>query len=82
MNAQLLKSKMVLYGDDDCISKLARLLKITRQTASAKLKGDSQFTQREITLIGNYYGFTDEEIREIFLEGDDEHDSERSCETS
>ena len=50
MNVKLLKSKMVLYGDEDFVKDLADLLNITRQTASAKLNGITPFTQPEITI--------------------------------
>ncbi len=78
MNVKLLKSKMVLAGDEDFVSCLANLLHITRQTAAAKLNGDSKLSQTEIAVISKHYGFTDEEIRKTFVEGEDVNESERS----
>lgn len=78
MNAKLLKSKMVLYGDDSFCESLSKLLNITRQTASAKLNGKSDFTQPEISTISKHYCLSDEEIRKIFVEGED-NESERMC---
>lgn len=76
MNAKLLKSKMVLYGDEDFVSAISKLLEISRQTASSKLHGKTKFTQTEIATISRHYGLTAEEIRLIFV-GED-NDSERS----
>lgn len=70
MNAKLLKSKMVLHGDEEFVTALSILLKVSRQTASAKLKGEREFTQTEIALISKHYCLNDEEIRKIFIEGE------------
>lgn len=78
MNVKLLKSKMVLFGDDSFCEMLAKILNITRQTASAKLNGKSDFSQTEIAIISKHYCLSDEEIRKIFFEGED-NDCERSC---
>ena len=78
MNARLLKSKMVLYGDEDFVKAIANLLEISRQTAGAKLKGESEFTQTEIAIISKHYCLNDEEIRKIFIEGESNNESERS----
>lgn len=71
MNVKLLKSKMILYGDEDFVNSISKLLHITRQTASAKLNGKSEFTQTEIAIISKHYCLNDEEIRKIFIEGED-----------
>lgn len=68
MNAKLLKSKMVLYGDEDFVTAISKLLKIARQTASAKLNNESDFTQTEIVIISRHYGLSAEEIRLIFVD--------------
>lgn len=81
MNAKLLKAKMLLYGNEDFVNSLARLLEITRQTASAKLNGESEFSQTQIALISKHYGLTDEEIRKIFIEGETTNESKGSCPT-
>ena len=78
LNAPILKSKMVLYGDEDFIKTIAQLLNVTRQTASAKLNGESEWTQTEIAIVSKHYGLTDEEVRMIFLEGESSNESERS----
>ena len=70
MNVKLLKSKMVLYGDEDFVKDLADLLGITRQTASAKLNGITPFTQPEISTIAKHYQMTGDELQEIFVEGE------------
>lgn len=68
-NVNLLKSKMVEFGDTDCVSKLATLLNVSRTTASKKLNGEKSFTQPEIAAIAAKYGFTAEDIKEIFVDG-------------
>lgn len=75
---QLLKSKMVLYGDEDFSNCLADIIGTSRQTASAKLNGQSKFTQPEISLVAKRYNLTGEEIRKIFVEGDNEGESKGS----
>lgn len=68
-NTNLLKSKMVILGDQYYVEALMDLLKISRGTASRKLNGQAQFTQTEIQLIAKKYQLTDEEIRLIFFNG-------------
>lgn len=68
-NVNLLKAKMVMLGDTDCVNKLATLLNVSRTTASKKLNGDTSFTQPEIALITMKYGLSAEEIKEIFVDG-------------
>lgn len=69
---------MILYGDEDFVNALANVLQVTRQTASAKLNNTSECTQTEIATISKHYNLNDEEIRKIFIEGDEEVESERS----
>lgn len=69
-NTNLLKARMVERGDDDCVAKLAELLGISRNTASNKLNGKAKFDQREIYLISEKYGLSDEDIRKIFVKDD------------
>lgn len=78
MNAKLLKSKMVLYGDEEFVAAISKLLGVSRQTASAKLNGEREFTQTEIANISKHYCLNDEEIRKIFIECED-NNNERSC---
>lgn len=70
MRSRLLKAKMLLYGDENFINSLAELLNITRQTASAKLNNNSEFTESEIATIVKHYHLTDDDMRKIFIEGD------------
>lgn len=77
MNVKMLKSKMVLAGDEDFVDAIASLLNVSRQTASAKLNGEREFSQKEIALISKHYNLNDEEIRKIFIEGDGNYESER-----
>lgn len=77
MNAKLLKSKMVLYGDEDFVTAISKLLEIARQTASAKLNNESDFTQTEIATISRHYGLSAEEIRLIFVGETDEGERSR-----
>lgn len=81
MNVKMLKSKMVLFGDEDFVKAIATILEVSRQTASAKLSGEREFSQSEIALISKHYCLNDEEIRRIFVEGESS-DSERSSEAS
>ena len=75
MNVKLLKMKMVEAGDEDFSKILASILDVARQTASAKLSGDSEWTQSEIARVSNHYQLTDEEIRMIFVDGDSKNES-------
>ena len=68
---------MVLYGDEDFVTAISKILNISRQTAASRLNCTTEFSQREISIIAKHYKLTDEEIRKIFIEGDIEDDSER-----
>lgn len=81
LDVKLLKSKMVLHGDEDFVKKIAEILDISRQTASAKLNGKSEFTRDQMKLISEHYRMSDDDIRKIFIEGDRNNESERSSET-
>lgn len=67
MNTSLLKSKMVLFGDNN--TTLGKALGISYQTVSAKLNNTNgaEFTQGEILSIKKRYRLTPEEIDEIFF---------------
>lgn len=71
LDVKLLKSKMVLYGDEEFVTAISKLLVISRQTASAKLNGASDFTQSEIKQISQHYHLSADDIKNIFV-GDDE----------
>lgn len=66
-NVNLLKAKMVMYGDTDCVNKLADLLNVSRTTASGKLNGKIPFNQKDIVLFTMKYGLSGEEIKDIFV---------------
>lgn len=68
-NTNLLKSKMAAFGDTEFVSALAKILCISRSTASRKLSGDKAFSQSEIVVIAQKYGLSAEEIKEIFVDG-------------
>ena len=70
-NTYLLKARMVERGDDDCVTKLAELLDMSRTTASNKLNGKTPFNQNEITIIANYYNLSAEDIQKIFVKDDE-----------
>lgn len=72
MNTRLLKSKMILYSDEDFVTAISKLLNISRQTSSAKLNNESDFTQSEIRIISNHYHLSADDIKTIFVGDDDE----------
>lgn len=67
MNSNLLKSKMVLHGDN--ITTLADKLDVSRQTLSLKIDGISDFKLSEVKKIRLMYHLTDEEMLEVFFGG-------------
>lgn len=70
MNKNLLKSKIVLFGDRQ--ENLAEALDMTSPRLSAKINewNGAEFTQREIKIIKERYNLTNDEVDEIFF-GDD-----------
>lgn len=72
MNANLLKSKMVLKGIENYVGAIADLLGISRTTASKKLSGETTFSDNEMKLIKAAYDLTSEEVVQIFLEDSNE----------
>ena len=67
MNAKLLKSKMVLYGDTQ--AELADALGLSQTRLSSKINEyqGAQFTQAEIKSIKERYALTDSEVTSIFF---------------
>lgn len=65
MNVNLLRSKMVAYGDK--VVDLAKELGITRNALYCKLSQIYEFKQSEISIIKKRYKLTNEEVIEIFL---------------
>ena len=70
VNANVLKSKIVLHGDT--MSSLADHLGISRQTLTLKVSGANDFNQSEIKSIIIKYGLTPEEVDVIFFGESDE----------
>lgn len=68
MNANLLKSKMVLKGVENYVQAIADLLGISRTTASKKISGEASFTDNEMKLIKAAYELSSQEVVQIFLE--------------
>jgi len=66
-NTNLLKSVMVLRGDENYVEALAALLGVARGTASSRIAGKSEFTQSEIAMIAKHYDLTAEDINKIFI---------------
>lgn len=67
---------MILYSDEDFVTAISKLLEISRQTASSKLNGESDFSQTEIRTISQHYNLTAEDIKNIFV--GDNNESEGS----
>lgn len=65
LNANMLKSKMVLFGDTQ--QALANALNISRATLVSRLSNQSSFTQAEIYNIKLRYELSAEEIIDIFF---------------
>lgn len=69
-DTNLLKSKIALNGHDDFVNYLAKILSLSRKTASEKLNGISKFNQLEIKKITTELNLSSDEISEIFIGGD------------
>lgn len=67
MNAKLLRSKMVLFGDTN--NSLAEALGLSAQRLSEKIneRNGAQFTQGEIEIIRSRYSLTSQEVIDIFF---------------
>lgn len=80
MENRILLSKMALHGDNQ--KNLADRLGINRQTLSRKIKGDADFTQREMNVIRESYDLTDAEFAKMFKKEIVIDESERSSATT
>lgn len=69
-NVNLLKAKMMEYGHEFYVKALMDLLKISRTTASRKLKAEIPFSQIEILRIKTEYNLSSEELDKIFFKGE------------
>ncbi len=67
MNTNLLRAKMVLFGDNN--TTLGQFLGLAYQTVSAKINNTNgaEFTQGEIMKIKNRYNLNPQEVDEIFF---------------
>ena len=66
-NTNLLKSKMVAAGDENFVQCLSEILGCSRRTASKKLNGELSFSQSDIILLARRYGFSGDDIKNIFV---------------
>lgn len=73
-NVNLLKAKMMEYGHEFYVKSLMDLLKISRTTASRKLKAEIPFSQIEILKIKTEYHLSPEELDKIFFKGEHYHE--------
>ena len=67
MNTNLLKSIMVLNGDN--IKTLASKLEMSRQTLSLKIDGINDFKLSEVKKICKMYELTEKEMLQVFFNG-------------
>lgn len=67
MNTNLLKSIMVLNGDN--IKTLAQKLQMSRQTLSLKIDGINDFKLSEVKKICKIYELTENEMLKVFFNG-------------
>ena len=80
-NKRLLKSKMVLFGDN--VDTLAEYLNQSRQNVYNKINGTTVFSLQDVSAISKRYKLTNGEVYEIFIKRGDESeqvDCEGSCE--
>lgn len=66
-NTNLLKSKMVVVGDENYVDKIMEILNVSRPTASNKLNNKIPFTQDEIIALAAYYKWDHDTICQIFI---------------
>lgn len=76
-NLNLLKSKMAAAGYTTFTKDLAILLAISWTAASQKLNGKANFTQKEITILTDKLRLNGDEVKEIFMSGDDSYECKR-----
>lgn len=59
----LIKHKMLDMNRDDFITFLTEILNCSRQTASNKLNGITDFTESEIAILSDKLNFSAEELK-------------------
>lgn len=79
-NINLLKSKMAAAGYTTFTQDLMMLLEVSWTTASQKLNHKANFSQKEISVLTDKLGLTGDEVKEIFMSGDESCGCERSSE--
>lgn len=79
-NINLLKSKMAAAGYTTFTQDLMILLGVSWTTASQKLNSKANFSQKDINILIDKLGLTGDEVKEIFMNGDESHGCERSSE--
>ena len=67
---KLIKKKMIDAGREDFVKYLAEILGISRQTAGAKLTGDSDFSESEISILTLKLGFSADELKNAVMSKD------------
>ena len=79
-NINLLKSKMAAAGYATFTRDLMILLGISWTAASQKLNSKANFSQKDISILTDKLKLTGDEVKEIFMSGDESHGCERSSE--
>lgn len=72
-NINLLKSKMAAAGYTTFTQDLMNLLEVSWTTASQKLNHKGNFSQRDISILIDKLGLTGDDVKEIFMTGDELH---------
>lgn len=62
----LIKHKMLDMKRDDFITFLTEILNCSRQTASNKLNGITDFTESEIAILSDKLNFSADELKKAF----------------
>lgn len=65
MNSNELKAEMIRHGET--CGMLAKALRISPATMTSRLKGEKDFTRKEIKIIKDRYDLSAQRIVEIFL---------------
>lgn len=68
-NIKLLKSKMILSGYTTFTTDLMNLLDISWTSASSKMNGKVDFTQKEISILTEKLNLNNDDLRLIFVDG-------------
>ena len=74
-NVNLLKSRLIVLGYEDFTTAISEMLNISYSTASAKLNNKRGFKQSEISILAVKLGLNGDELKEIFVDGVNESDS-------